>query len=155
MSKITYIGGDYIENIGGSKKTYVTGNHEVNSNKQIIQIADKGIFYQKPEIPPKNNEKITDIIFFVAGTTDPININSEKHQANTKYWQDNNKNFYAKVLELHPQFHDLHIQGEFFSWSGDNDTKERNKAADRLLDMALRVYPKFKCKCASLRLNFG
>lgn len=53
MSKITYIGGDYIENIGGSKITYVKGNYEIHSNKQIIQTAEKGISFGEPESPPK------------------------------------------------------------------------------------------------------
>ena len=59
MSKITYIGGDYIENIGGSTKTFVKGNYEIHSNKQIIQTAEKGISFGKPEKPPK--PKITDL----------------------------------------------------------------------------------------------
>jgi type VI secretion system secreted protein VgrG len=65
MSKITYIGGNYTENIGGSKKTYVKGKHVINSNKQIIQTAANGTFYKKPKKPPVL-EKITGlgIIYF-------------------------------------------------------------------------------------------
>lgn len=53
MSKITNIGGDYIENIGGNKIVYVKGNNEIHSNKQIIQTAKDGIFYEEPKDPPK------------------------------------------------------------------------------------------------------
>jgi hypothetical protein len=100
--------------------------------------------FKKPEVKTKGTGIVRDIIYFVAGTTDPININSEKHQANKKYWRDNQKNFWAKVKELKLQYHDLHIEDEFYSWSGDNDTKERIKAANRLLDTMNRVYSGFK-----------
>ena len=33
MSKITYIGGDFIENIGGSSKIFVKEDYEILSNK--------------------------------------------------------------------------------------------------------------------------
>jgi|GEM_PF-1296987 len=59
MSKITYIGGDYIENIGGSSKTYVKGNYVIHSNKQIIQTAEKGISFGTPKPAPKI--KMTDV----------------------------------------------------------------------------------------------
>ena len=100
--------------------------------------------FKKPEVKTKKTEKIRDLIYFVAGTTDPININSIKHQANKGYWRDSQKNFWGQVKELKLQYHDLHIEDEFYSWSGDNDTKERIKAANRLLDTMNRVYPGFK-----------
>ncbi len=81
---------------------------------------------------------------FVAGTTDPINTAGLKHQANTDYWRSSKTNFWNKIKDLKPQYLDLHIEGDFFSWSGDNDTKERNLAADRLLDLFLRVYKFWK-----------
>jgi hypothetical protein len=89
---------------------------------------------------------------FVAGTTDPINITAHKHDANAGYWRDSKKNFWANVKELKPQYLDLHIEDTFFSWSGDNNTSERNLAADRLLDLFTRVYPGFKNKEIHLHL---
>jgi hypothetical protein len=151
MSKTTYIGGNYTENIGGSKKTYVKEGYEINSNKQIIHKAEGGITHKNPKSPPKIEDKIFDIVMFVAGTTDPLNTTGSKHQANTEYWRgidektkketkESVNNFWHKIKELKPQFNNLHIEGNFFSWSGDNDTKERNLAAERLLDLFLRVY---------------
>jgi hypothetical protein len=109
----------------------------------------------EPRFKPPQSTKtkaIVDVVMFVAGTTDPINTKGLKHEANTGYWQATKENFWAKVKELKPQFHDLHIEGSFFSWSGDNDTAERNKAADRLLDLFVRVYPGFKRKEVHLHL---
>lgn len=95
---------------------------------------------------------IVDIVMFVAGTTDPINTKGLKYEANTGYWQASKENFWAKLKELKPQFLNLHIEGSFFSWSGDNDTAERNLAADRLLDLFMRVYPGFKRKEVHIHL---
>jgi hypothetical protein len=108
--------------------------------------------FKKPEVVLKKTGKIKDIIMFVAGTTDPINITAHKHDANAGYWRDSQKNFWAKVKELKPQYLDLHIEDTFFSWSGDNNTSERNLAADRLLDLFTRVYPGFKNKEIHLHL---
>ncbi|WP_310555556.1 hypothetical protein [Flavobacterium sp.] len=52
MGKYTYIGGDYIENIGGSKIVYVKGNNETHSNGQIIQTSEKGMSFSEPKDPP-------------------------------------------------------------------------------------------------------
>ena len=52
MGKYTYIGGDYLENIGGNKIVYVKGNNETHSNGQIIQTAEKGIRFGEPKDPP-------------------------------------------------------------------------------------------------------
>ncbi|AXO81401.1 hypothetical protein DZC78_13710 [Olleya aquimaris] len=94
----------------------------------------------------------TDIIMFVAGTQDPVNISALNHQANHNYWKASKDNLWGKVLELKPQFHDLNIEANFFSWSGDNSQDERNKAAERLLDLMTREYPKFKNKETHLHL---
>lgn len=104
--------------------------------------------------PPETTTKktIVDVVMFVAGTTDPINTKGLKHEANTDYWQASKENFWNKLKELKLQFNNLHIEGSFFSWSGDNDTLERNKAADRLLDLFVRVYPGFKRKEVHLHL---
>ena len=93
-----------------------------------------------------------DIVMFVAGTTDPINLTGENHQANNKYWKDSLDNFWGGVKKLKPQYLDLHIEDTFFSWSGDNDTSERNKAAERLLDLFLRVYSNWTKKEVHLHL---
>jgi len=95
--------------------------------------------------PPK------DIIQFVAGTTDPVNMHSLKHQANKEYWRGVG-NLWADVKELKPQYLDLHIEDSFFSWSGDNNTDERTKAAERLMDLLLRVYGNWKKKEVHLHL---
>lgn len=52
MSKITIIGGDLIEKIGGSYKIYSKDNFEISSNKQIIFNADEGIKYGIALSPP-------------------------------------------------------------------------------------------------------
>lgn len=71
---------------------------------------------------------------FVAGTTDPINTKGLKHEANKDYWRaiGNPNNLWGKVKELKPQYLDLNIEDSFFSWSGDNNTEERNFAANCL-----------------------
>lgn len=104
-------------------------------------------------IPP------TDIVMFVPGTTDPINVEGLNHQANKDYWRDvkeSQENFWKGVLNLNPpdnrQFHDLHIEETFFSWSGDNNHDKRVEAAERLVDLFKRVYPKFKNKTTHLHL---
>lgn len=88
-----------------------------------------------------------DVVMFVAGTTDPINTTAENHQANKKYWrkeENDFRNLRAGVKELKPQFHDLHIEDEFFSWSGDNNNADRTTGAKRLLDLIYRHYPNWK-----------
>ena len=56
MSKITYIGGDYNEKIGGSNKIYAKEGYEIHSNKQIIHNSKEGFSFGKPESPPKKIE---------------------------------------------------------------------------------------------------
>jgi len=92
-------------------------------------------------------EHIVDIIMFVAGTTDPGNTFREKYDANSTYWTDrvteSKKNLWKKIKNFsYPdkQFNDLHISEEFFSWSGDNNTEERNLASERLFDLIMRLY---------------
>lgn len=137
--KQTFVGGNIVETTGGNSLSYARDVIE-NVGSQVIQKGqEKGVSYGKQSAPPKN-EKIYDVVMFVAGTTDPVNTTGLKHQANTDYWQSSKDNFWNKIKELKPQFLNLHIEGTFFSWSGDNDTKERNLAAARLLDLFLRVY---------------
>ncbi|MFK7051031.1 hypothetical protein FLACOL_00536 [Flavobacterium columnare] len=152
FAKVSNIGGDYLENIGGSKTVYVKNGHEINTNQQSIQQAKGGNFSNKPKSPPKIKDEIYDVVMFVAGTTDPVNTTGLKHQANTDYWRASKTNFWHKIKELKPQYLNLHIEGDFFSWSGDNDTKERNLAAERLLDLFLRVYKFWKNQEVHLHL---
>lgn len=92
-----------------------------------------------------------DIIQFVAGTTDPVNTKGIKDEANKDYWRGAD-NLWKHVKDLKPQFLDLHVQEEFFSWSGDNSTDERTKGAERLLDVLLRTYSNWKKKEVHLHL---
>jgi hypothetical protein len=108
--------------------------------------------FKKPEVVVKGNGLPTDIIMFVPGTTDPINLKTLKHEANKDYWRASKDNFWGKLKELKLQFNDLHIEDTFLSWSGDNNTDERNKAADGLLGLFVRVYPKYKNKETHLHL---
>lgn len=152
IAKISIIGGDSIEVIGGSHTEYV-GKMTYSSNQKLLVTAVNGkSFGDNPEDPPKTKGRIIDIVMFVAGTTDPINTDGKKHQANTDYWRSSKSNFWHKVKELKSQFLDVHIEGDFFSWSGDNDTKERKKASERLLDLLLRVYPGWKNQEVHLHL---
>jgi hypothetical protein len=162
MSRLRYVKGNIIEITGGTRKIFAKEGYEVNSNGQIINNAKGGKKHKEPKSPPKN-DKIYDVVMFVAGTTDPINTTGAKHQANTEYWRgidektkketkESVNNFWHKIKELKPQYLNLHIEGEFFSWSGDNDTKERNKAAERLLNLFLRVYKFWENKEVHLHL---
>jgi hypothetical protein len=147
------VGGKITETTGGNKTVFAERNIVTNANKSIMITSDVGHFHGDPDdAPPVTNKNIVDIVMFVAGTTDPINIKGEKHQANKNYWRDSQNNFWGKVKELKPQYLNLHIEDTFFSWSGDNNTDERNLAADRLLDLFVRVYPGFKNKEVHLHL---
>lgn len=141
--KQTFVGGNIIETTGGNNLSYAKDAIENTASQVIQQGKETGVSYGKQGAPPKN-EKIYDVVMFVAGTTDPLNTTGLQHHANTKYWQASKDNFWNKIKELKPQFLNLHIEGSFFSWSGDNDTKERNLAAARLLDLFLRVYKFWK-----------
>ena len=106
----------------------------------------------KPRFVPPEDGTVRDLVFFVAGTTDPVNMNSKLYEADKNYWRASATNFWSKVKELKPQYLDLHIEDTFFSWSGDNSTEERKKGADRMLDLLIRVYPGFKNREAHLHL---
>jgi len=64
MSKITYIGGDLIEEIGGSYKIFAKEGYEIISGKQIVFNAKEGIFYGEPEFPPLFSQPIKIIVQF-------------------------------------------------------------------------------------------
>ncbi len=100
-------------------------------------------------------ESPKDVIMFVAGTTDPVNTKGKNHEANKDYWRPEKKdlnNLWKSVKALKPQYLDLHIEDNFFSWSGDNNHDERVKGAERLLDLFLRVYSGWKDKKVYLHL---
>jgi hypothetical protein len=163
MTKIRTSRGKITVTTGGNFKTYAKEDIVYNSQKTVSFTGkENGVIYGEPKSPPKT-DKIYDIVMFVAGTTDPINTTGEKHQANTNYWrvidektkketEKSVNNIWYKIKELKPQYLNLHIEGEFFSWSGDNDTKERNKAAERLLNLFLRVYKFWKNQEVHLHL---
>ena len=96
-----------------------------------------------------------DVIFFVPGTQDPLNLNRLAHQADREYWEHNEayyRNFLQEVHGLKPQFHDLHIQHEYFSWTGDNNPQSRVNAAARMEELLLRFYPNWTELPVSLHL---
>jgi hypothetical protein len=163
VAKISIIEGDSIEIVKGQHTEYV-GKMTYSSSKRLIATAENGkLFGDNPKDPPKSEGRIIDIVMFVAGTTDPGNTDGKKHHANTTYWkyvdEKTNKeteqslnNLWNKIKKLKPQFLDLHIEGEYFSWSGDNDTKERIQASERLFDLILRVYSGWKNQEVHLHL---
>ena len=159
MSRTRIVKGTYTKISGGGHSMYSKGSINSTAGKQVTENgSSNGVLYNNPK-SPKKIEKIYDIVMFVAGTTDPVNTTGEKHQANTNYWRNKDKNnedskinFWAKIKNLKPQFLNLHIEGEFFSWSGDNDTKERNLAAERLLDVMMRTYRYWKNQEVHLHL---
>jgi len=52
MSKITFIGGNLIETIGGSNKIYAKEGYEIHSNKQIIHNGKDGVSFGIPDDAP-------------------------------------------------------------------------------------------------------
>ncbi|MDV3752458.1 zinc metalloprotease [Elizabethkingia anophelis] len=64
MSKITIIGGDLIEKIGGSYKIYTKDNFEISSKKQIIFNAKEGIKYGVALPPPLPEVEAKCIVHF-------------------------------------------------------------------------------------------
>lgn len=163
VAKISIIEGDSIEIVKGQHTEYV-GKMTYSSSKKLIATAENGkLFGDNPEDPPKTEGRIIDIVMFVAGTTDPVNTDGQNHHANTSYWkyidektkqetEQSLNNLWNNIKKLKPQFLDLHIEGEFFSWSGDNDTKQRTQASERLFDLLLRVYSGWKNQEVHLHL---
>lgn len=94
----------------------------------------------------------TDVLMFVPGTTDPTNNKSLLYEANASYWRGKKHNLWEELKKLKLQYLDLHIEDKFFSWSGDNNTEERKKAAERLLDLFLRVYSEWTNREVHLHL---
>lgn len=145
MSRTRIVKGTYTKISQEGHSMYSRENIITSAGESVTETGvEQGVRYGNPKSPPKSEKRVIDIVMFVAGTTDPVNTAGLKHQANTDYWRSSKTNFWNKIKDLKPQYLDLHIEGDFFSWSGDNDTKERNLAADRLLDLFLRVYKFWK-----------
>ncbi|WP_336960805.1 hypothetical protein [Chryseobacterium contaminans] len=145
MSRTRIVKGTYTKISEEGHNMYAKESIITSAGETVTETGvGQGVRYGDPKSPPKTEKRIIDIVMFVAGTTDPINTAGLKHQANTDYWRSSKTNFWNKIKDLKPQYLDLHIEGDFFSWSGDNDTKERNLAAERLLDLFLRVYKFWK-----------
>ncbi|WP_407480966.1 hypothetical protein [Elizabethkingia meningoseptica] len=64
MSKITVIGGDLIEEVGGSYKIYAKGGYEITSGKEIIFNAKGGIKYGTALSPPPPEVEAKCIVHF-------------------------------------------------------------------------------------------
>ena len=60
MSKETYIGGDLIEEIGGSYKIFAQEGYDVSSSKEVIFNAENGILYGTNGEAPAFNNTIVD-----------------------------------------------------------------------------------------------
>lgn len=152
MSRTRIVKGTYTKISEKGHSMYSNENIVTNATRTVTEEGtENGLYWGPPKDPPQTARRIIDVVMFVAGTTDPINTTGERHQANTRYWQaidaelkqktkESYNNFWHKIQEIKLHYLDLHIEGEFFSWSGDNDTKERNHASERLLDVMLRTY---------------
>lgn len=64
MSKITYIGGDLIEEIGGSYKIFAKEGYEIISGKEIIFNAKEGISYGEPQKAPPISLPAKAMVYF-------------------------------------------------------------------------------------------
>jgi hypothetical protein len=85
-------------------------------------------------------------IFYVPGTTDPVNINYDKKaDASQLYWDDNND--YAELVMQINQWpksgRDIVEIYRDFRWSGDNSEAERKKAGQMLHDFILEKTKSF------------
>ena len=85
MSKITYIGGDLIEEIGGSYTIFAKEGYEITAMKQIIFNAKEGITYGEPESPPVTAPKVGDNAFV------PIVLIDASDNAHYKVYEDKGK----------------------------------------------------------------
>ncbi|WP_374461634.1 polysaccharide deacetylase family protein [Chryseobacterium taeanense] len=81
MSKETFIGGDLIEEIGGSYKIYTQDSYELSSGKQIIYNGEVGVSHDSPKTPAISKEnKVTREIYLTfddgiqAGTEEVLQV---------------------------------------------------------------------------------
>ncbi|NER18521.1 lipase family protein [Spongiivirga citrea] len=96
---------------------------------------------------------VIDLVLFVPGTTDPVNLESKLHQAyNKTYFAKDEKNKFLPAKEdpnfledfrilRDEEFPDMHIEDQWFSWTGDNDPKARVNAGKALMDKILDWFP--------------
>ncbi|MGU3373617.1 hypothetical protein [Chryseobacterium sp. M5A1_1a] len=153
MSRTRIVKGTYTKISQEGHSMYSKENIITSAGESVTETGEaNGIKYGGPKSPPKSEKRIIDVVMFVAGTTDPVNTEGLKHQANTNYWRNSQTNFWNKIKDLKLQYLDLHIEGDFLSWSGDNNTQERNVAAARLLDLLLRIYKFWKNQEVHLHL---
>lgn len=85
MSKETFIGGDLIEEIGGSYKIYTQDSYELSSGKQIVFNGRDGVSHDSPKVPVVNKEnKVTREIYLTfddgiqAGTEEVLELLKRK-----------------------------------------------------------------------------
>ena len=106
MSKITYIGGDLIEEIGGSYKIYAKEGYEISSLKQIVFNAKDGIKYGEPESPPIVEPEVSDNAYIPVINIDEASNNAYESRPNnstwtlSKYIQQDRENKNRKILNL-------------------------------------------------------
>ena len=102
-----------------------------------------------------NVDVIQDIIVFVPGTTNPFNATPAEIRANHSYWNENKKaisKITSKVKEIKGEYKYLHVLDEFYSWSGDNNKGEREKAGKELLEFLKKFYSGLLSQPVSLHL---
>lgn len=86
--------------------------------------------------------QVKDVIVFVAGTTDPVNVKELKAEANASYWEDNV--FLTTYMnEFKKTYCDAHINDKI-TWSGDNSIEIRKKTGEKIKNYLLRYYAGWK-----------
>lgn len=73
MSKITIVGGDILEYIGGKDLSYAKEGIEFTSEKEVIFMAKKGISHGKPKKPKKKEAVVTNAMVYFR----PVSKNGE------------------------------------------------------------------------------
>jgi len=89
-----------------------------------------------------------DIVIYVPGTTDPFNIKDTILESNKTYWKEN-IHFQGLFYDFKAKFCEMHINTDF-TWTGDNNVKERKKAGENLFGFLLRYYKGYLNRKVSL-----
>lgn len=84
MSKITIIGGDLIENIGGSYKIYADEGIEISSNKEVIFNAKDGIKHGSPQMIEIENEPIVNCLVNFLPCDDYMELSKPERKGETE-----------------------------------------------------------------------
>ena len=109
--------------------------HKKEKIKMTTHIAGKAL---------NINKNWVHIVMYIPGTVDPFNAKDQPYESDKNYWNGNNE-LYEKVNELKKtDEYELHVNKDWFSWSGDNNTKEREKAAKKLIKYLMDFYPRFQ-----------